>query len=148
MRLLRLVCALAGLAVLPASAPAQSASARTTDRVALRDSPDSSATSLGILPAGTALRDTDCAEGWCSVTVGARRGWIARRFVDEAGVSASIAPEGRGYTNSDGRHIPSPRASTNGPPAGASAQCRDGTYSFSAHRRGTCSHHGGVARWL
>jgi hypothetical protein len=32
-------------------------------------------------------------------------------------------------------------------PAGASARCRDGTYSFSEHRRGTCSHHGGVAQW-
>lgn len=33
-------------------------------------------------------------------------------------------------------------------PAGASAQCRDGSYSFSQHRRGTCSYHGGVGRWL
>ncbi|MGA5565442.1 DUF3761 domain-containing protein [Streptomyces platensis] len=33
-------------------------------------------------------------------------------------------------------------------PAGASAQCNDGTYSYSAHRRGTCSHHHGVAFWL
>jgi endonuclease YncB( thermonuclease family) len=33
-------------------------------------------------------------------------------------------------------------------PAGASALCADGTYSYSANRRGTCSHHGGVARWL
>ncbi len=33
-------------------------------------------------------------------------------------------------------------------PSGATALCRDGTYSFSAHRRGTCSHHGGVATWL
>jgi hypothetical protein len=33
-------------------------------------------------------------------------------------------------------------------PAGASAKCRDGTYSFSQHRRGTCSHHGGVGSWL
>lgn len=33
-------------------------------------------------------------------------------------------------------------------PAGASARCRDGTYSFSQNRRGTCSHHGGVAEWL
>jgi hypothetical protein len=37
---------------------------------------------------------------------------------------------------------------TNTAPAGASALCRDGSYSFSAHRRGTCSHHGGVAQWL
>jgi hypothetical protein len=33
-------------------------------------------------------------------------------------------------------------------PAGASAKCRDGTYSFSQSRRGTCSWHGGVAVWL
>ena len=33
-------------------------------------------------------------------------------------------------------------------PPGATAQCRDGTYSFSQHHSGTCSHHGGVARWL
>ena len=31
---------------------------------------------------------------------------------------------------------------------GATAQCRDSTYSHSAHRRGTCSHHGGVRVWL
>ena len=34
------------------------------------------------------------------------------------------------------------------PPTGATARCRDGTYSFSRHRSGTCSHHGGVATWL
>src|SRR5262249_36375105 len=32
--------------------------------------------------------------------------------------------------------------------AGASAICRDGSYSYGQNRRGTCSHHGGVARWL
>ena len=54
---------------------------------------------------------------------------------------------GNGYTNVDGAYIPSPRYS-NTVPAGASAQCGDGTYSFSTHRSGTCSHHGGVATWL
>jgi hypothetical protein len=33
-------------------------------------------------------------------------------------------------------------------PAGATARCRDGTLSYSAHHSGTCSHHGGVARWF
>jgi len=33
-------------------------------------------------------------------------------------------------------------------PPGATALCRDGTYSYSTHRSGTCSHHGGVAKWL
>lgn len=30
---------------------------------------------------------------------------------------------------------------------GATAKCKDGTYSFSKHHQGTCSHHGGVAKW-
>ena len=33
-------------------------------------------------------------------------------------------------------------------PPGATARCSDGTFSFSQHRSGTCSHHGGVAVWL
>jgi hypothetical protein len=41
---------------------------------------------------------------------------------------------------------PAPRPPA-GRPAGATARCRDGTYSYSASRRGTCSHHGGVAVW-
>ena len=32
--------------------------------------------------------------------------------------------------------------------ASATNLCGDSTYSFSQHRRGTCSHHGGVATWL
>lgn len=51
------------------------------------------------------------------------------------------------YTNTAGNEVHSP-AYSNTIPAGASAQCRDGTYSFSQSRSGTCSHHGGVARWL
>lgn len=33
-------------------------------------------------------------------------------------------------------------------PPGATARCRDGTYSFSLHHSGSCSHHGGVAEFL
>jgi Protein of unknown function (DUF3761) len=33
-------------------------------------------------------------------------------------------------------------------PAGATAKCKDGSYSKSQHRSGTCSSHGGVAEWL
>jgi hypothetical protein len=33
-------------------------------------------------------------------------------------------------------------------PTGATAKCKDGTYSKSQHRSGTCSSHGGVAEWL
>jgi len=31
---------------------------------------------------------------------------------------------------------------------GPTAICKDGTYSYSAHRRGTCSWHKGVKIWL
>ena len=57
----------------------------------------------------------------------------------------SSAPNGT-YTNTYGNEVPSPYAAPS-QPAGASAQCRDGTYSFSQSRRGTCSHHGGVLEW-
>jgi len=33
-------------------------------------------------------------------------------------------------------------------PPGATARCVDGTYSYSLHHSGTCSHHGGVKVWL
>lgn len=33
------------------------------------------------------------------------------------------------------------------PASAQTAVCRDGSYSYSQHRSGTCSHHGGVARW-
>lgn len=51
------------------------------------------------------------------------------------------------YTNVDGETVHSP-AFAPSVPAGASAICKDGTYSFSQNRRGTCSGHGGVASWL
>jgi hypothetical protein len=39
-------------------------------------------------------------------------------------------------------------AAGNSDPTGATAKCKDGTYSKSQHHSGTCSHHGGVAEWL
>jgi len=49
------------------------------------------------------------------------------------------------YKNSAGNTVCRPAQTNTG---GATAQCRDGSYSYSQSRRGTCSHHGGVARWL
>ena len=51
------------------------------------------------------------------------------------------------YTNSAGNEVPSP-CDYDSVPSGATAECKDGTYSFSQSRRGTCSGHGGVAQWL
>jgi Protein of unknown function (DUF3761) len=51
------------------------------------------------------------------------------------------------YENVDDEEVQSP-THYNAIPEGACAICLDGTYSFSKNKRGTCSHHGGVAKWL
>ena len=51
------------------------------------------------------------------------------------------------YTNVSHNRIHRPVRADRAP-AGASAHCRDGSWSFSQHHQGTCSHHGGVARFL
>ncbi|SDN91947.1 Protein of unknown function [Methylobacterium phyllostachyos] len=48
----------------------------------------------------------------------------------------------------DGCEVHGPAKALDGTkPEGASAKCRDGTWSFSHTRSGTCSRHGGVERW-
>ncbi len=61
------------------------------------------------------------------------------------GGGGSCGPDS--YLNSSGVCVPDPVAAPTAPP-GATAHCRDGTYSFSQHRSGTCSGHGGVAAFL
>jgi len=51
------------------------------------------------------------------------------------------------YVNKNGQTVPRPE-NCSSQPQGTTAQCRDGSYSFSRSRSGTCSHHGGVAKWL
>jgi len=48
------------------------------------------------------------------------------------------------YENVSGHCIHRPASS----PVGATARCWDGTYSYSEHASGTCSHHGGVRTWI
>jgi hypothetical protein len=63
--------------------------------------------------------------------------------------SESQLVEHGSYINMDGVRVHSPAHTKDGEqPPGASAQCRDGSYSFSRHHQGTCSRHGGVSRWL
>lgn len=51
------------------------------------------------------------------------------------------------YINCNREKIQRPTYYSN-TPHNATAICRDGSYSFSTHRRGTCSYHGGVQVWL
>ena len=56
------------------------------------------------------------------------------------------------YVNREGVSVPRPQGDwhTQEVPPGATARCRDGTYSFSRHPTfwGTCSHHGGVQNYV
>lgn len=96
---------------------------------------------------------------WARVIYNGHTNYVSRKYIEKiANVSskkssnrdythaAESAPV-KYYTNTYGERVQSPTYYQTAP-AGATALCRDGTYSFSRSRRGTCSHHGGVARWL
>ncbi|MEV0071547.1 DUF3761 domain-containing protein [Amycolatopsis sp. NPDC050768] len=56
----------------------------------------------------------------------------------------TAACSGDYYRNSSGVCVHRPSSN----PAGATAKCKDGSYSYSQHRSGTCSGHGGVLTWI
>ncbi len=121
--------------------------AYTTAAVTLRTKPDPNARSVARLAAESPVQVSACGDGWCQIAVNGIAGYLPRLSLSQQ-LNGSFT-QGDGYTNSQGNRVQSPtRTPDNQPPAGATAQCRDGTFSFSQSRRGTCSHHGGVARWL
>lgn len=64
-----------------------------------------------------------------------------------AAPAAAAAPSHAAAAASASKTAPTATAS-NTDPTGATAKCKDGTYSKSQHHSGTCSSHGGVAEWL
>ena len=77
---------------------------------------------------------------------------MGRSFVAAAALLMALASgwgaqAGDDYVNSNGQRVHRPEDAGQAP-KGSTALCRDRTYSFSKHHRGTCSHHGGVAKWL
>ena len=132
---------------LAAQAQLANTTAYTTAAVTVRARPDARAKSVARLAAESPVQVSACDNGWCQIAVNGIAGYLPRLSLSEQ-PNGSFT-QGHGYTNSQGNRVQSPtRTPDNQPPAGASAQCRDGTFSFSQSRRGTCSHHGGVAKWL
>lgn len=125
---------------------------RTTTDLSLRVDASTSSRVILTIPQGTQVylqEDCDCV--WVYVTYNGYCGYVYAQFLTKsvpATTTTAVAQEPiRHYTNSYGNTVQSPTR-YNKAPAGATALCRDGSYSFSQSRRGTCSHHGGVAKWL
>jgi uncharacterized protein YraI len=121
-----------------------------TANLNLRMEPNTQSSIITVLPKGTAIIiDEDCDCKWIPVRYSGYIGYVSTKYLSKFKANASVLPTSkvRYYTNSAGERVQSPTHYSS-VPAGATALCRDGTYSFSRSRRGTCSHHGGVARWL
>jgi len=67
------------------------------------------------------------------------------RIVVRASLNGETASQQTYFTVTSASTRPPASPST---PAGVTAICNDGTYSYSKHCRGTCSHHGGVREWI
>lgn len=128
----------------------------TSANVTLRDSTSSTSEKITVIPQGTHITIGDCNGGWCETEYNGYSGYVSERYVTSTQTNQtpittqethSTSPI-HYYTNTAGNQVQSPTHYDNGPPSGATAQCNDGTYSFSQSRRGTCSHHGGVSRWF
>ncbi len=128
-----------------------------TNNLNLRSEANTRSYVLTVIPHGTAVTiDEDCDCKWVPVEYNGYIGYISTRYLSHSPVrrhhtrNSSSYSHRRGtvryYTNTYGNRVQSPTY-YNSRPAGATALCNDGTYSFSQSRRGTCSHHGGVARW-
>ena len=117
----------------------------TSANLNLRSGPSTIYKVLTVIPVGTSVEmaeDCDCE--WIKVIYNGNVGYVSSKFLTKEKQSISSV---KYYTNSKGQKVQSPTY-YNSPPPGATALCRDGTYSFSQSRRGTCSHLGGVAKWL
>ena len=129
----------------------------TTSIVNLRSGPIVNSMVLTQIPKGTTIDLGNCQSEWCNVSVSGYDGYIAKRYTmpesDYRSNNKRVEEEAQPteqvkyYKNSKGNKVQSPTR-YNSVPEGATAECRDGTYSFSQSRRGTCSHHGGVKKWL
>ena len=66
-------------------------------------------------------------------------------FAAQCGKAVAYACNNNYYVNSSGHVLHSPSCGQEHEKR--TAECRDGSVSFSEHHRGACSYHGGVAHW-
>jgi len=127
---------------------AQSASV-ISENAALRQSPNGKV--LETLPVAASVEVIRQKGAWFYVSYGGTvKGWMHGNTIrfdnsDKSLTETSSTPKSDSKTSTDREYKPAPIERSDS--SGASAKCRDGTLSYSRNRRGTCSHHGGVAVW-
>ena len=105
------------------------------------------------LPARAAdTATTTCKDGTTSTATGrgacSGHGGVQKAAAAPAAPAApAAAPAAQAKSSTASKSAPTAKAG-NTDPTGATAKCKDGTYSKSQHHSGTCSSHGGVAEWL
>lgn len=129
----------------------------TSTQLNFRSGPSVTSNLISTIPSGTSVLLTEnCDCPWIKVIYNGNIGYVSSKYLkshnsnDNKKLVNNLTNKSskiKHYTNSRGERVQSPTY-YNSVPAGATALCRDGTYSFSRSRRGTCSHHGGVAKWL
>ena len=114
--------------------------------------------------ASVSYADSTCKDGTTSTATG-RGACSGHGGVQKASKAAAAAAPASTEKASPAAATPAPAAASseaasktapaaksagtgNTDPTGATAKCKDGTYSKSKHHKGSCSHHGGVAEFL
>lgn len=117
----------------------------TTASLNVRAYPTTNSIVLDVLPQGTVVGIVNSlSNGWSIIVY--NKDYYKKDYRIGYVYSSYLLPV-KLYENTDGDWVPSPVYSPT-VPYGATARCVDGTYSYSKKRKGTCSHHGGVAKWL
>jgi len=128
------------------SAFAQDIVKYATANLRLRQDTSTTSNVITIIPKGTAITMEECDCTWILISYQGYTGYVYAKYLSANQPAVQEHGHIKYYTNSAGERVQSPTYYSS-VPAGATALCRDGTYSFSHSRRGTCSHHGGVAKW-
>jgi hypothetical protein len=130
--------------LVPAHADDAPAAAPTT----CKDGTTSNATGRGACSGHGGVQKTSGSSSSGSSAAAAPAATPPAASTPPAGSASSQTSPATAKPSSTASSSSSKAAAGNTDPTGATAKCKDGTYSKSKSHSGACSHHGGVDQWL
>jgi hypothetical protein len=104
---------------------------------------------VGVRPRGTKASSVNCGLMWLDDAASVLRMSLQLKALQALATVPTTSPITVPQRTSPPKTSPPlPLYTPPAAPAGATARCNDGTFSYSTHHSGTCSHHGGVDEWL